>query len=296
MAEPSVVRHRMLQDTPWPTEASPLRRETWSGIAQAYATYTSPLRPSQDDLEIVQRAVNEWRIERPDHPMSVISLGVTPDIAALHWPSGSKLLALDSSMTVIRALWPGNIRPRRWAACGNWLSIPCRQRSCDIVVGDGSLNAFRYPHGIRAALTAIRDVLAEHGTLIIRCYVRADQAETGEEVLNDLLGNRIRDINHFKFRLFVALQRSAETGSPVSDIYRFLRERISRDVLLSMPGWSQDAVNGIELWRDADTVYTFPTLAEFRAVFGELFCERSAEFPSYTLGENCPTLLLTARD
>ena len=173
--------------------------------------------------------------------------------------------------------------------------MPLRQRSCDFVVGDGSLNAFRYPNGWRAAVAAIGAVLADRGALVIRCYVRPDEPEDPDNVIADLLGTGIADINHFKFRLFLAMQRSTEVGCAVREIYRFLRSRVSDDVLRSTADWSDAAVNGFELWRNADTVYTFPTLSEVREVLGRDFCERAVRFPSYALGNSCPTLLLTKR-
>jgi hypothetical protein len=285
-------RHRVDGERPSYIEKPSPERQTWAGIAAAYATYTSPLRPCRDDLEIVERAAHDWSRAHPDRLMRALLLGVTPDIAAFQWPPGSTLIGLDSSMPVIKAIWPGDVCAGRWATCSNWLSMPLRQRSCDFVTGDGSLNAFRYPDGWRAAAAAIRHVLTERGMLVIRCYVRPDEPEGPDDVIADLLGPGIADINHFKFRLFLAMQRSTDAGSAVREIYRFLRSRVSHDVLRSMPGWSEAAVNGFELWRNADTVYTFPTLSEVREVLGRDFCERAVRFPSYALGSSCPTLLL----
>lgn len=275
--------------------ASPRGRHTWAGVAEAYATYTSPLRPCRDDVEVVERAVWDWARAHPGQSMRALLLGATPDLATANWPAGATLVAVDSSMSVIKAIWPGDVCTRRWAACGNWLSLPLRDCSCDIVVGDGSLNAFRYPDGWRAAAAAIRDALSERGVLVIRCYVRPHRPEEPEDVIRDLVGPGIADINHFKFRLFLAMQGSIEAGAPVREIYRFLRCRVTDGALRSMPGWSPAAVEGFELWRNADTVYTFPTLSEVREVLGPFLCERGVSFPSYALGDCCPTLRLTRR-
>ena len=289
------VRHRTDVEAPTHFAVSSSRRETWAGIATAYATYTTPLRPCREDLETVERAAHDWKNKHAARQIKALLLGVTPDIATLNWPSGSTLLGLDNSMGVIKAVWPGNVRARRWSACGNWLSLPLRRRSCDIVVGDGSLNAFRYPDGWRAAAAAIRDVLASDGLLIVRCYVRPEEPETPDNVIADLLGPGIADINHFKFRLFLATQRSTRAGCPLREIYQFLRNRVSHDVLRSMPGWSEAAVNGFELWRNTEIVHTFPTFLELVEVLGPYFTEREVHVPSYELGDNCRTLLLAPR-
>jgi SAM-dependent methyltransferase len=225
--------------------------------------------------------------------MRALLLGVTPDIATLNWPSGSTLIALDNSKSVIGAIWPGNVPSRRWATCANWLSMPLQQGSCDFAVGDGSFNAFCYPSGWKTAASSIRNVLTEGGVLVLRCYVRPDEPENPDDVIRELLGPGIADINHFKFRLFLAMQRSTEVGCEVREIYQFLKGRVSEDALRSMPGWSEAAVRGFELWRDADTVYTFPTLSEIREVLSQHFCERAVSFPTYALGNNCPTLMLS---
>jgi hypothetical protein len=291
-AGPPGTRFPIDTEQPPQIEKAASERQTWAGIAAAYATYTSPLRPCLDDLQMVERAAHDWSRTNPNRPMRALLLGATPDIATLQWPAASTLVGLDSSLGVMNAIWPGNVPTRRWAACGNWLSMPLPHGSCDFVTGDGVLTGFRYPDGWRAAARAIRDVLSDRGVLVVRCFVRPEQPEEPDDVIANLLGNGISNINHFKFRLFLAMQRSTESGSAVRDIYRFLRSRVSDEGLRSMPGWSDAAVKGFELWRDADTVYTFPTLSEVRDALRKDFSERAVRFPSYALGNSCPTLLL----
>jgi len=268
-------------------------RQTWASVAAAYDTYTSPLRPCHDDLKTIERAAHDWSSAHPGRAMRTLLLGATPDIAKLNWPLHLKLVAMDSSTAVIKAIWPGDVRGHRWATCGNWLSLPLRAGSCDMVVGDGALTASRYPDEWRAMAATLRDVLSDSGVLALRCFARMEHPETPDRVIQDLLGGKVGNINHFKFRLFIALQRSTDEGCPVRDAYRFLRSRVSDEALRSIPGWSEAAINGFELWRHADTVYTFPTLSEVRSVLGEFLRERKVWFPSYTLGDNCPTLLWT---
>jgi hypothetical protein len=291
----ATVRDRIEIDAAGPVAIAPERRETWGRVAEAYATYTSPLRPCREDIALVERAARDWERAHPDVPMRALLLGATPDVATAAWPSGSTRAAVDSSLAVIKAIWPGDVRGSRWVVCGNWVSMPRQQRSSEFVVGDGSLIAFRYPDGFRAAAAAIHDVLTDDGILVLRCYVRPDHCEDKEDVIRDLLGPGIRDINHFKFRLFLATQTSTEAGAPVREMYEFLRSRVSEDTLRSMPGWSRAAVDGFEMWKNADTVYTFPTLTELRDVLGQFFWERAIWYPTYPLGDCCPTLVLTRR-
>lgn len=276
-------------------EASTRAPDTWAGIATAYSTYTSPLRPCQEDVDVFARAAYDWRRSHPHGPMYTLLLGATPDIAVMTLPPDATLIGMDSSLEVIKAIWPGNVLARRGAVCGNWMSLPLRRHVCDFVIGDGSLNAFRYPDALRVAAAAIREALSDTGAFAIRCYVQSEAPESPTDVLDDLLDPGIVDINHFKFRLFLAMQTSVERGSPVRDIYRFVRSNVSEERLRTIPSWSRAAVDGFELWKDADTVYTFPTLSEMRTVLGQYFIENATWFPSYTLGSHCPTLLLSKR-
>ena len=34
------------------------------------------------------------------------------------------------------------------AVCGNWLALPIREASSDLVIGDGSINCLTYPAGV----------------------------------------------------------------------------------------------------------------------------------------------------
>ena len=50
----------------------------------------------------------------------------------------------------------------------------------------------------------------------------------------------------------------------------------------------------INIYKDSSSVYTFPTLAEVRQLCNSDFIEESCYFPSYELGESCPTLVFRA--
>lgn len=263
----------------------------WAGLARAYALLGQPLKPSGEDLRLMERAVSA--VEAPGG-LRALLLGVTPGVAAMRWPAGSSLLALDASLPMVQGVWPRNLDGRRRAVCGDWRALPCGPGSREAVVGDGSINCLPYPEGYRALAGAVWEVLSEGGIFVLRCYLQPGERESAEQVVADLPA--IPSFHHYKFRLLMALQRTVRQGIAVDEVYRFWAGRHpgGRGVP-SGPGWEPAVVETIELYRGTQTVHTFPTLAELRGVLGERFDEIGLSTPSYPLGERCPTLIWTPR-
>jgi SAM-dependent methyltransferase len=214
----------------------------------------------------------------------------------MRWPDAATLLAVDNSLGMAQAVWPGNIPGKRWVACGDWLALPRPNSSCDVVIGDGSLNCLRYPDGFRAVAKNIRDLLHEDGVLLFRCFVQPVTKELPEEIFSDLVQARIPSINHFKFRLLMAMQPSIDQGISVRDVYKkWMDSAIDKEQLMARTGWEKGAFRSIELYRDQDAVHTFPTVTELRAVLLEFFDETSVSIPAYPLGERCPRFVLRKR-
>ena len=159
----------------------------WAGLARAYAELHPPLRPSGEDIQFVEETVAAYACEHPDTRIQALLLGVTPDIATMRWPASSSLLAIDSSGAMVQAVWIGDVAGKRWAVCGDWLHLPRRESSCDIAIGDGSMNCVRYPEGCRALFRNVRAVLKPGGVLILRCYAQPERPERPEQVFADAL-------------------------------------------------------------------------------------------------------------
>ena len=233
------------------------------------------------------------------HPASCLRgllLGVTPAIAKMRWPRASSLLAMDSSAAMVQAVWPGNIPHRRWAVCGNWLDLPLRQGSLQVVIGDGSLNCLRYPDGFRSLAETISRVLADQGAFVVRYYVQPHKRESPEDVFADALSGTIPTFHHFKFRLLMATQQSARQGVAVKEVFDLWANRkLDQHLMNSRPGWTKQDVDMIQLYHDSDAVHTFPTLCEGRDVLREFFEEVSVSTPSYYSGDRCLTLVMRPR-
>ncbi len=271
-------------------------KRNWDGFATSFAAVGPPLRPSIEDVRCFEEAVANWTVSHPGQSIRALLLGVTREIAEMRWPRASYLLALDQSLAMAQTIWPGNIPAWRWAVCGDWLALPRREASCEVVIGDGSANCVRYPHGLRALAENVRSVLRDDGVLILRCFAQPASKETPEQVFSDMFRSRIPSFHHFKFRLLMAMQPSAEQGIPVNDVYRkWVSSNIEQDWLMSRTGWENRAIETIHAYRDREVVHTFPTLAELRGVLLEFFDEISSSTPAYFLGERCPRFVLTPR-
>ena len=214
----------------------------------------------------------------------------------MRWPEASSLIAVDNSFVMARTVWPGNIPSKRRAVCGDWLSLPQAHASSDVVLGDGSMNCVRYPEGFRALARSVRSVLRPDGFLLLRSFVQPEGKDSIELVFADLLQGRFPTVNHFKFRLLMAMQRSTEQGIVVDDVYReWVRRNINKNDLVTITGWEKQALRSIELYEGQDVVHTFPTVSELRSVLGEFFDEVSISNPAYFLGDRCPSFVLAPR-
>jgi hypothetical protein len=144
--------------------------------------------------------------------------------------------------------------------------------------------------------SGLRDLIADGGRVILRCYLQREQPETPEEVFRDVNKPALPSFHHFKFRLLMAMQADATCGVRVNEVYGAWRAHLNNGSSVHLrPGWEVRDVETIEFYRDADTIHTFPTLDQFRMVLGEYFDEIAIYTPRYPLGERCPTLVLSPR-
>src|SRR5689334_3571154 len=141
----------------------------WTSIARCYAAFGSPLVPCREDIHAFEQAVAMEANRHGSGDLDAVMLGVTPGIALMDWPSGSRITAVDMSAAVIHALWPGDVTGVRKAVCASWLSMPIEPRSRDVVVGDGFLTAFRFPFEVRKLARAVSDLLRDGGVFLLRC-------------------------------------------------------------------------------------------------------------------------------
>jgi hypothetical protein len=269
----------------------------WHRLASCYPALGWPLRPSGEDIRLMEEAVANWAASQPAVSLNALLLGVTPEIATMRWPAESSLTAVDGSPAMVRIVWPGDIPVKRRVVCSNWLALPLQDASCGVVIGDGSMNCLPYPNGYRRLAEEVRRVLSPDGIYILRCYIQPVAQESPDQVFADSFHSEaVPSFHHFKFRLLMAMQQSTQTGIAVDDVYRYWTDRkIDTALLTSRAGWEKSAIDTIELYRQSATVHSFPSLAEYRSVLGEFFDEISFSSLPCTLGERCPILVLRPR-
>ncbi len=268
----------------------------WHNLATSYPALRWPLRPSSEDIRFMESEVATWAAAHSESSPNILLLGVTPEIADMQLPAASSLTAVDSSMAMARAVWPGNIPGKRQVSCGNWLALPLRHSACSVIIGDGSMNCLPYPDGYRKLAAEVCRVLSNEGIFILRCYIQPAVQERRDDVFADIFREPIPSFHHFKFRILMAMQQSPHVGIAVDEVYRDWADRnIDPRALTSRTGWEQSAIDTIELYRDSATVHTFPTLAEYRSVLGDFFDEVSQFNLPSNLGERCPILVLKPR-
>lgn len=261
----------------------------WQRQADQWSRVKPPLRPSGDDLVWAQRSVDI------SGARTAVVLGVTPELAALRWLDGTRLLLTDHSLAMVLALWhdpPPGVSAA--AVLADWRSLPVAGGVSQLVLGDGSFNALR--HAERGQLAAsVRRVLGAGGTFGLRAFVRPETPESPEEVWQALLDSAIGSFHIFKFRLLMSLH-DAVGEVRVADAWdTFTAWGHPMDRLAAQLGWPLDEIGTIEAYRGQPDAYWFPTAAELEAALEDDFVLVERHFPDYEMGDRCPTYLLRRR-
>lgn len=271
---------------------STAQQDVWSSIARGYSCFASPFVPEGDDIAAYEHAIATQVVAGIGGLRGLI-LGVTPALALMRWPQDSQILAVEFSQAVIDSIWPGDIPGRREARCGSWFCIPIDQKSCHVVVGDGSLATCRFPGEVRTLVRTVRGLLADEGVFAFRSYLRPHSPESPDAVFSALFSGKGLSVDCFKMRLYMAMQRSARQGVAVREAARVLdRFNLTPQAMKQRLGWSDAVIEPFARWRASDAVYSFPTLDELRAVYSESFDEISVSYPRYELGHCCPIIVL----
>lgn len=274
-------------------------RDHWSHHARQWRHVGPPLRPVAEDVALFERLVAGDRRTS----LRAALLGVTPELARMRWPRGTRLVAFDRCPAMLAEVWPGTAALGR-APCflesaravrADWCALPAAAASLDVVVGDGCYTLLDAARGYPALGREVARALAPGGRFVMRFFVRPERPEPVDAVFADLRAGRIGSFHAFKWRLAMALHGSLAEGVAVAEIWSHWRAR-ERDAeaLAAHLGWPAAEVRTIDAYRAASARYTFPTLAEARASLAEDFVERACHIGGYELGERCPTLLMTA--
>lgn len=270
----------------------------WERHARQWSQVGPPLRPSLEDLAVAEAGLREWSSTTGRLDPTVLVLGVTPELCSLGTLERIRVIAVDRSMDMIRAVWPGPLRAGDRALCGDWLRLPLAERSVDIVFADGCLSTLSFPAGYMGVCAELRRVLSANGRCIVRCFVQAETPEPIGRVLEDLARGRVGAFHAFKWRLAMALQPNAERGVVLADVWDALQAAEPDSTALSLRiGWPTEVVRTIDAYRGVGTRYWFPSAEALRDLLSTAgFTILDVIYPAYELGERCPSLILADID
>jgi ubiquinone/menaquinone biosynthesis C-methylase UbiE len=220
-------------------------------------------------------------------------LGVTPEIARLSWAATTSLLAVDKSQHMITAIWPGFPTPGKDAVCANWLNMPVPDNSHNIILGDASLVPVSFPNNYQRLLKEILRITTTGSLFAFRTFIKQkENVESPEEVLRDMWKGAIGSFHAFRLRLLMSLQKDAVSGVRLMDVWTFWdKQKIAPERLAKKTGWPLRHIQTIQSYKEKGDFYHFLTLEQLRAIFKEEgFNEVACIWPSYELGDRCPTL------
>jgi len=268
----------------------------WDKHAARWNALGAPLRPSPEDIETMQDAVARHHAAAARPATAAVLLGVTPEIATMHWPRPATLRAFDRNSSMIESVWPGNPEIDAKAACAIWTDLPLDGAWCDVALGDASYTNLHFPGGYLDLNRELHRILKPDGLLVLRFFARPPQRETAESIVAELLQGRIQGFHAFKLRLAAAQQDDVRAGVLLADVWETWNRLVPNpDDLALQLGWPKATVATIDNYRGISARYSFPSIEDIREVFSPHFEEVSLVQPSYELGERCPIFQFTPR-
>jgi SAM-dependent methyltransferase len=260
--------------------------DSWPTIARLWEKLGPPLRPSPEDVEVVERVAGEADARR------VLLLGVTPELATCAWPEGALVTAVDRSTEMIAHVWPSSrVRPGVRALAGDWRALPLEDGSVDLVAGDGVFTVISYPADARLLIEELARVLGGRGRFVVRAFVPPASPESPDDVVRDLRAGRIRGFHAFKWRFLMSLVPPGSTRVKLGDAWEAWNGLVPDPAAtVRALGWSEDVLATIDAYRGAPTAYEFPSVARIVEIASPRFVLRATHVQGYELGERCPTL------
>ena len=266
----------------------------WDNQAKQWSLLGSPLKPSHIDIQNHISWVSD-KIQPNQNALTVLVLGVTPELVQMPWPSGTSLFAIDYSAAMVNDILPvktPTITPQ--GLIGNWLQLPILSASVDIVIGDGSYSSLaRKDYTILSQ--EIQRVLKPAGLFIMRFFCNSTEQDTLDAIHSDLFTNQIDSFHAFKLRLAMLLQDDAHQSVCLKNVWECWNTHFHDGMqhIKQQLQWSNDVIASINTYKNNHACYTFPTLTTVRTTLSQHFIENDIFIPDYYLGQRCPTLLLS---
>lgn len=254
----------------------------WDRFRTLWDEIRPPLRPAPS-------VVRAFRDAAPPAGRHVMVLGVTPELADL----GRRTTAVDRSCEMIDTVWPGGAGDGRTVAA-DWRSLPLADGAVDVVYGDGAVNVLRFPEGMDAALAEVRRALTPGGRAVFRIYCTPQPPETRQELARAAKAGEAENVFSLKWRL--AMARVAERGRESIEVPELLEAFDAtfpdRRALAADTGFPLRLIETVDLWRDSEETFSFPTLARAVELVGSRFDRVDVTGSGdYALSDRCPLLV-----
>jgi hypothetical protein len=263
----------------------------WDEQAKQWKYITEPLKPSAIDINNLTHWIYKL-YETRNQPLTVLLLGVTPEIVNIHWPEGTRLFAIDKNMAMLTSVLPRStsfIQPI--ALTADWLHFPLKSASFDMVIGDGCYNLLAWSE-YESLTKAIKSLLNnEGGVFISRFFLRPEHNESLDSLKQKIINQHFDNFSAFKLTLLMTLQHDVNKGVCLKEVWDCWDQHFKQIVFAYQHNlaWADDAVNVINNYKNKHVFYTFPTLVEVKNHLQKNLREEKIFIPSYQLGDHCPT-------
>ena len=249
----------------------------WDALAERYFSMPEPLVPSARELELIWQSIPDNLVG--SNPPAVLVLGATPAFYHLKWPPGSKLFAVDKSVNMLRAIWPGGMAN---AECAEWTTMQLPAASRDIVLCDGGLTLLSQPGQLAELAHTLHRVLRPGGVFIARLFAVSGPRPDPGTFLQAIEAGRIRNSSELKLYLWMALSGSSSSscsnsgsGLRLHAIWQFIHTSCP-DIYakLTALGWHEKDLVPIEQYKNCNDIYVFPAAEKVC----KIFCEQTGGF------------------
>lgn len=257
--------------------------------------YAPPMSPCAEDVAWYEEAAHQ-AASAAGPAFSALLLGVTPSIALMRWPEGTRLVAVDWAAGMLRNVWPARGVPSgALPVRADWRQLPLADASVDFVVGDNCYAVLASFEEALAATSEVRRVLRPAGIYCQRCLCGPGQRRSVDALFEDLFEGRVRHLDFFRFQLALAIQDGARIGIALNDVWEVWNRHVPNPRLLEdRYDWRELGLANMNAWKGSAGRYCFlpeDALAELAGAHFDLAADR----PRYTLGENFMRLLMRPR-
>jgi hypothetical protein len=274
-----------------------MSKDIWNKQASMRHRGGFPLRPPQEVPDIINQIFMSLA-HQPPVTNEVVLLGVTPEYVSIPWPSNVSINAFDQSEEMISFVWSPSERVRSDVHQAFWQNLPLSESTVDFVLGDGCTTQLADIDSYKGLFDEIYRVIKPRGHLLMRCFVRGEQQETMDRIVEDAMQGRIEHFGTLKWRIAMTIINQNKQGCAIEVkkiLETFNQLFADRDQLARVSGWSRDLIDTIDVYSGLGATYTFPNLRELEQLVGPNFHILDVRYGDYELSNCCPIITFQSK-